>query len=65
MMIGQKIESYEEKTERHLREVLIDKKGWENELDHAIKKGYKTHRDYCVLMIKICENTILNFKKTS
>jgi len=42
--------------------LIIEKKGWERELDFAIKHKNSKYEEYCKLMIKIAENTLRDLK---
>ena len=62
MIIGQRNESVEEKNKRHIKEMVEEIEGWKNELDFAKKKCDENYKDYCITMIKICENTITSLE---
>lgn len=63
MVVGQRNETVEEKTIRHIKEMETEIEGWKNELDFAKKKCNKIHEDYCITRIKICENTIIKLEE--
>lgn len=62
MTIGERTEEPKAKRNRHINEMTEEKKGWERELDFAIKHKNSKYEEYCKLMIKIAENTLKDLK---
>lgn len=58
MVVGQRGENLEQKTIRHFKEMKDEMDCWKNEFTIA-KNGRNTdYEDFCIMMIRICENTI-------
>lgn len=55
MIIGNREESLEQKKERHIKETLEEKSGWENELEFAQKTGNSEYEEFCNMRIKIAD----------
>ena len=57
-----KKETIKERNERHTKEILELKEGWENELQYAIKHKDEEHEKYCKFWIEECINTLEKIK---
>lgn len=63
MIVGERSETIEEKTIRHYEEINSELDGWKRELNYARNERNSEYEDFCILMIEICENTVLHLKE--
>ncbi len=58
MLAGERGETLEQKTSRHISECIEDIKGFVNELSRDKTQANPRHKAYCETMIKILQNTV-------